>query len=330
MRRRDFITLLGGAAAVPSFRPLAARAQQPSATIGFLSQGSPEGEARFVSAFRKGLNEAGFVEGRNVTIEFRWAENDTKRLPELAAELVARRVGVIVVAAGTPAVLAAKAATAAIPIVFQTGADPVRTGLVQSLNRPGGNITGVSGLGQETETKRLGLLNEARPGAGPIAVLFNPNDDFGGQMSKAEFQAAAAALNRPLEFFYAGSNREIDTAFEEMIGKKVEAVLLNSSNLYVDRAGQIATLAARHVLPAIHAVSDFPHLGGLMSYGGSIADRLRQVGTYAGRILKGEKPGNLPVVQATKFEFVINLQTARTIGLTIPPGLLAIADEVIE
>jgi putative ABC transport system substrate-binding protein len=326
MRRREFLTLLGAVAGWP----LAARAQQPHATIGLLSLGSPEG-SEVLRAFRKGLNEAGYVEGRNVTIEFRWAENDPKRLPELAADLVARRVDVIVVSAGTPAVQAAKAATATIPIVFRTGADPVRSGLVASLNRPAGNVTGVSALAQEAERKRLGLLNEMRPGAGPIAVLHNPNDDdFDGRTTEAELQAAAAILKRPLEFFYADSSREIDAAFEEMTRKKAEAVLVNSSNLFTNRAGQITILAARHALPAINVQPEFARLGGLMSYGSSVADQLRQVGIYAGRILKGEKPSDLPVMQATKFELVINLQTARTLGIEVPPTLIATADEIIE
>jgi len=326
MRRRAFITLLGGAAAWP----LSARAQEPKSIVGFLGPGSPEGEVRFVSAFRRGLNEAGFVEGRNVTIEFRWAENDPKHLPELAADLVARRVDVIVVPAGTPAVMAAKAATTIIPIVFQVGADPVRSGLVASLNRPGGNVSGVSGLAQEVVSKRIGLLNEMKPGTGPIAVLLNPTDDFAGLTPKAEMQAASAALKRPIEFFDAADNREIDAAFDKMISKRVDALVINPNNLFANRAGQIAILAARHVLPAIHPLSDFPHLGGLMSYGASVTDRLRQVGMYTGRILKGEKPADLPVLQAAKFEFVINLQTARTLGIMVPPTLLAIADEVIE
>jgi putative ABC transport system substrate-binding protein len=327
LRRREFIAGLGSAAVWP----LAARAQQPKTpVVGFLGLGSPEGEVRFVSAFRKGLNEAGFVEGRNVTIEFRWAENDAKRLPELAADLVARRVDVIVVPAGTPAVLAAKAATTTIPIVFQAGADPVRSGLVASLNRPGGNITGVSGLAQEIVSKRIGLLNEMKPGTGPIAVLLNPSDDFAGLMPKTEMQAASAALRRPVEFFYATDNREIDAAFDEMIGKRVEALVINPNNLFANRASHIAILAARHALPAIHPLSEFPHLGGLMSYGASVTDRLRQVGIYTGRILKGEKPADLPVMQAAKFELVINLQTARTLRVKVPPTLLAIADEVIE
>jgi putative ABC transport system substrate-binding protein len=219
MKRREFITLFGCAAAA---WPLAAWAQQPRATIGFLSLGSPEGDAQYVSAFRKGLNEAGYVEGQNVTIEFRWARNDLKRLPALAADLVARRVDVIVVPAGTPAAQVAKAAIETIPIVFQTGADPVQSGLVPSLNRPGGNVTGVSGLAQEDELKRLALLNEMKPGGGLIGVLRNPNDTFGGRTTEAEIQAASAALKRPVAFFYASNIREIDAAFEEMTREKIE------------------------------------------------------------------------------------------------------------
>ena len=326
MRRREFITLLGGAAAWP----LTARAQQLSATIGFLSLGSPEGEASFVTAFRKGLSEGGYVEGRNVAIEFRWAQNDVNRLPELAADLVRRRVDAIVVPTATPGALAARAATATIPIIFRVGFDPVRSGLVTSLNRPGGNITGVSALSQQVVTKRLGLLNELKAGRGPIAALVNPIDDPGAERTVAELRAASETIGRPIEIFFAHTNREIDVAFENMAQNKVEGVLIGPSSLFSNRIGHIAILAARYGLPTIHGLREFPIIGGLMSYGASISDQLRQVGLYAARILKGEKPADLPVIQSSKFEFIINMQTARTLRVTVPDTLLARADEVIE
>jgi putative ABC transport system substrate-binding protein len=327
MKRRDFITLLSGAAAWP----ISARAQQPALpVIGFLGLGSPEGEARFVAAFRKGLSETGYIEGRNVTIEFRWAQNNIKLLPELAADLVRRRVDVIVVPAGTSAVLAAKAATATIPIVFHIGADPVQSGLVTSLSRPGGNVTGVSDLSPQIVSKRLQFLHEMKPGTGPIAVLVNLEDDFVGKTNVLEVQAASATLGRTTTIVYAGSNREIDAAFESFVNNKAEALLITPNNLFSNRAVQIAILAARHGIAAIHTIREFTRVGGLMSYGSDDANQLRQVALYVSRILKGEKPADLPVLQATTFEFVINLQTARTLGLAVPSTLLAIADEVIE
>jgi len=326
MRRRNFISLVGGAAAWP----VAARAQQLSATIGFLSLGSPEGEASFVTAFRKGLSEGGYIEGRNVAIEFRWAQNDVSRLPELAADLVGRRVDAIIVPAATPAVLAARAATATIPIIFRVGGDPVQSGLVTSLNRPGGNITGVSALSGQVVTKRLGLLNEVKSSTRPIAALVNPIDSPGSEQTVAELRAGSETIGRPVEILFAHTNSEIDVAFENMVQKKVEAVLVGPSNLFANRLGQIAILAARHGLEAIHGLREFTIFGGLMSYGAIVADQLRQVGLYTARILKGEKPADLPVIQSSKFELVINMQTARTLRVTVPASLLATADEVIE
>jgi putative ABC transport system substrate-binding protein len=326
MRRREFITLVGGAAAA---WPVAARGQQ-NATIGFLGYGSPEGEATAVAAFRAGLNEADYTEGRNVAIEFRWAQSEAQRLPELAADLVRRRVDVIVVPAGTPAVQAAKEATATIPIVFHTGADPVQSGLVQSLNHPGGNLTGITAIAPVVVSKLLGLLHEMRPGSGLISILINEADSFAGQTSIARLQEAAAVVGRPVRMFGARDSAGIDSAFAEIVGSKAEAMLVTPSNLIINRAGQIATLCARNALPAISARREFPLHGGLMSYGSNVADQLRQVASYVARILKGEKPADLPVMQATKLQLVINLQTARTLGITVPPSLLATADEVIE
>jgi putative ABC transport system substrate-binding protein len=328
IKRRAFITLLGSAAAT---WPIAARGQQPGMpVIGLLGLGSPEGEAGFVAEFRKGLGDAGYVADRNVTIAFRWAQNDNARLAGLAADLVRRRVDVIVVLAGTSAVLAAKAATTTIPIVFHTGADPVRSGIVTSLNRPTGNITGVFGLAPQVVSKRLGLLHEIAPGRGPIAVLSNPGDDFTGKTDIPELQAAAATLSRTIEVFNATNNREIDAAFENIVKAKAEALLVTPNNLFNNRSSQIAILAARHGIPAITSARAFPVAGGLMSYSGSAADQYRQVALYTARILKGEKPADLPVMQASKFELVINMQTARSLGIMVPPSLLATADEVIE
>ncbi len=326
MRRRDVIPFLGAAATWP----LAVRAQQAHATIGVLGYGSPEGEATAVAAFRNGLTEAGYVEGHNVTIEFRWAQNQPRRLPELAADLVRRRVDVIVVPAGTPAVQAAKAATTTIPIVFQTGADPVQSGLVASLNRPGGNVTGISAIAPVVISKLLGLLHELKPSPGLIAVLRNEDDTFAGRTNIDELRSAAATLGRPIQVFDARSGAGIDAAFAEIVKSNAEALLVTPNNLFINRVGQIATLASRHALPAIHSRREFPIHGGLMSYGANARDQLRQVAIYVVRILKGEKPADLPVMQTNKLEFVINMQTARTLGILVPPSLLATADEVIE
>jgi putative ABC transport system substrate-binding protein len=324
MRRRDFITVLGGAAAA---WPLAARAQQGAMPlIGYLFPGTdPSGIG--VAAFRKGLGEAGFIEGRNIAIEYRFAENQPDRLPGLAAELVRRRVRLI--AAMGVAAKAAKAATTTIPIVFGTNSDPVEQGLVASLNRPGGNLTGVSFMGGELAPKRLGLLQELVPHGKRFAMLADPAS-FGVESNIEAVQAAASALGLALEIFKAGSNREIDIAFANLADKRIEGVLVGGSVLFNGRRLQLAILAARHLMPAIYYDRVFPEAGGLMSYGSNILDQYRQVGVYAGRILKGEKPAEVPVMQPTKFELIINLQTARTIDLTVPPSLLTRADEVIE
>jgi putative ABC transport system substrate-binding protein len=327
MKRREFITLLGGAAAT---WPMAARAQQPAMpVIGFLYDGAPEAGAHLVAAFRKGLSEAGFVEGRNVAIEYRFAHNDNTRLPELAADLVRRRVAVIAVVGTTQSVRAAKAATTTIPVVFSFGGDPVQFGIVANLNRPGGNITGVTSLNAELGAKRLGLLHELIPGAAHIALLVDPNSPATPSLI-TDLQAEAASIGRQIDILAAGTNREIDTAFAGLAQKPVGALLIPSSNLFYSRRVQVVALAAHHRVPAMYAFRENVDIGGLMSYGSSAADRDRQVGVYVGRILKGEKPGDLPVTRAVKFEFVINLQTARTLGIEVPAKLLALADEVIE
>jgi putative tryptophan/tyrosine transport system substrate-binding protein len=327
MRRRDVITLLGGAAVAA---PLAAHAQQPTMpVVGYLGVGSPEPDAHRLAAFRKGLSEAGFVEGRNVAIEYRWGYGDNDRLPELAAELVRRRVAVVVTPAGTAAALAAKAATTTIPIVFSMGGDPVESGLVASFNRPGGNITGISSQNVELAGKRLGLLHELIPKAARFAVLINPTHPF-AERAIRDAQAAAAGIGRQIEVVTANTNREIDAAFVSLAQKRADALLVPPVAPFNGRRVQIVTLAAHHRLPAVYPWREALEAGGLMSYGSSNTEEFRQVGIYAGRVLKGEKPADLPVMQPTKFELVINLQTARVLGIEVPPTLLAIADEVIE
>jgi ABC-type uncharacterized transport system substrate-binding protein len=308
MRRRDFITLLGGAAA----SPLAARAQQPRTIVGFLHSASPDPNVNFVAAFRKGLSETGYVDGQNVAIEFRWAEGREDRLAELAADLIRRGAAVIATPASTPAALAAKAATSTIPIVFTTGGDPVALGLVTSLNRPGGNVTGITFMTVELTAKRLGLLHDLVPSASPFAALVNPNSPFLESIRK-DLQSAALNLGLQVETLYSGTNREIDATLTKFAQ---------------EHSG--APLAARYAMPAIFPIREFTDIGGLMSYGPNFADAYRQAGVYTGRILKGEKPADLPVTQPTTFEFVINLQTARLLRITVAPTLLALADEVIE
>jgi putative ABC transport system substrate-binding protein len=327
MTRREFITLLGGAAAA---WPLAAYAQQPAMpVIGFLFGGSPEGSANFVAAFRKGLGEAGYVEGQNVAIEYLWTHNDNDRLPELAADLVRRRVAVIVTPNFIAAALAAKAATTTIPIVFGGGFDPVQAGLVASLNQPGGNVTGISFMSVEIGGKRLGLLHELLPGAAHFAMLVNPTNP-NAELNITEARAATSVIGRQIEVLTASTNRDIDTAFASLVEKRADALLLSPEPLFTTRRVQLVTLAARHAVPAIYYIREFAEIGGLMSYGPNLANQYREVGVYTGRILKGEKPADLPILRPTRFEFVINLQTAKTLGLEVPASLLARADEVIE
>jgi ABC-type uncharacterized transport system substrate-binding protein len=323
--RREFITLLGGAAVS---LPLAARAQQPMPVIGFLHNGMPDQSTHLVAAFRKGLSEAGYVEGRNVAIEYRWAQNELDRLTELAADLVRSRVAVI--ATGTTnATLAAKAATTTIPIVFQAAVDPVQAGLVVSLNRPGGNVTGVNSMSGELGAKRLGLLHELVPGAKRFAYLSTTTSPA-KESAFTNAQAVALALGLQIEILYADTNDEIDTAFESLVQKRIDALLVSESPRFQQRRVQVAALATHHRVPAVYADREIAVAGGLMSYGPNLADSIRQSGIYVGRILKGEKPADLPVIRAVSFELVINLHTAKLLRLTFPPDLLAIADEVIE
>ena len=327
MRRREFITLVGGATAWP----LAARAQEPSRLpiIGFLSPASSEVLVERLRAFRSGLKETGYVEGENVAIEYRWAENHIDRLPELAADLVRRQVAVIATPGSTPAALAAKAATSTVPIVFSTGADPVSLGLVASLNRPGGNATGVSDMGGAVAAKQLGLLHELLPTAARFAVLVHPNNPLRELVIK-DAQTAASVNGGQIEVVTASTNREIDEAFAIFAQKQVDACLISPDVFFTSGRVRIVILAAHYKIPAIYYQRDFAEAGGLMSYGINPADRERIVGTYVGRVLKGEKSADLPVQRTTKFEFVINLQTAKLLGLTVPATLLATADEVIE
>jgi putative ABC transport system substrate-binding protein len=332
MRRREFITLLGGAtAAQPMLWPQAARAQQPAMPlVGYLHSGLAEANADYVAAFRKGLSEGGYLESRNVAIEFRWAQNDLARLPELATDLVRRRVSVIATPASVASALAAKGATTAIPIVFSTGADPVQAGLVASLNRPGSNVTGFTTMGVELLAKRLGLLHELLPGAARFGVFVNPISPVLASIV-ADLQTASSKIGRQIELVTAAStNRDIDAAFASLGPKRIDGLLVEPNQFFTGRRVQFATLAVRYAVPVLYPLRDFVEAGGLMSYGASLIDMNRQVGVYTGRILNGEKPANLPVIQANKFEFILNLQTARTIGLTIPTGLLAIANELIE
>jgi putative tryptophan/tyrosine transport system substrate-binding protein len=325
--RRQLITLLGGAAAA---WPLAARAQQAAMpVIGLLHPGSPEANARFVAGFRKGLGETGHVEGRNVSIEYRWGHGESTRLPELAADLVRRAVSVIVTPGGVAAALAAKAETATIPIVFVIGVDPVQADLVVSLNRPGGNVTGITSMNSGLAAKQLGLLRQLLQRDARLAVLVNSSNPQ-IRFALADVQAAAAAMGHPLDIVTVTTNREITPAFKEAVQKRADAVLISPDPLFSSRPVQLATLAARHAMPAIYALREFAEAGGLISYGSNFTDMFRQAGTYVGRILKGEKPTDLPILQATKFELVINLQTAEALGLDVPATLLALADEVIE
>ena len=332
MRRRDFIALVGGAAAA---WPVAARSQQKMPVgqpaipvVGYLFPGSPETSAQLVAAFRKGLNETGFVENQNVAIEFRWAvPND--RLRELAADLVRRQVAVIATPGSTPAAIAAKAATTTIPVVFGIGSDPIKDGLVASFNRPGGNVTGVHFMTGEIGAKQLGLLHDLLPRAARFAVLVNAKNRISNPFI-TDVRTAAENMGAEIEVLTASTSRDIDAAFSSLVQKPADALIIGGDAFFNAQRVQIATLATRQAVPAIYATRDYPEIGGLMSYGPNLGDAIRQVGAYAGRVLKGEKPADLPVVESTKLELVINLSTAKAFGLTIPPGILAIADEVIE
>jgi putative ABC transport system substrate-binding protein len=327
LRRREFIGLLGGAVAWP----FAARAQHPAApVVGFLHSSSATAYTGLVASFRKGLNDAGYSEGHNVAIDFRWGEGRNERLLELAAELVQRQVAIIVTPGSTAATLAAKAATATIPIVFLSAVDPVKTGLVASLNRPGGNVTGVSDIGVQLAAKRLSLLHELNPAAARFGLLVNPSNPGITEPFVAEVQTAASVIGRQIEVVTARTDIDVDKAFATLVNKHVDAFLVSTDALFVTRRVQLVTLAARHALPAMYFRREFAEAGGLMSYGSNLADQFRQIGIYAGRILKGEKPADMPVLQPTQFELVINLPTARAIGIVVPPSLLARADEVIE
>jgi putative ABC transport system substrate-binding protein len=328
IRRRQFIVTLGGAAAA---WPLAARAQQPAMpVIGFLNGQSPGGLTDRLRGFRQGLKETGYVEGDNVAISYRWADSQIDRLPELAAELVQRRVAVIAATGGAPAVFAAKAATTTIPIVFDVAEDPVKLGLVASLARPGGNLTGINFFAAELAAKRLELLRELVPAAARIAVLVDPANATSTESSLRGVEAAARTMGMQIQVLNASTSLEIDAAFESIGRERPDALFVGISPFLHDRRVQLAQLATRHAVPAIYQDRQHAEVGGLISYGASIADAYRQVGVYTGRILKGAKPAELPVVQSTKFELVINASTARMLGLEVPPTLLARADEVIE
>jgi len=326
IRRRDFISLLGGAAAWP----VAARAQQRAMpVIGFLHSQAPDGYAAMVAAFRQGLKETGFIEGQNVAIEYRWAYNQPDRLLELAAELVRLRVNVIATPGSTPAAVVAKAATTSIPIVFQIGGDPVQIGLVASLNRPGGNVTGVTSMNADLVPKQLGLAHELMPRGARFGLLVNPNYPFNDSLIMAA-RSAAMTIGLQIEVLAASSNRGIDATFADIAQRPIDAILVTADPLFSSRRVQIVALAAHYRVPTIYPWRESVDAGGLLSYGTNLADADRQAGIYTGRVRKGEKPTDLPVMQATKFEFVINLHTAELLGLDVPATLLAIADEVVE
>jgi len=328
MRRRDFVKGLGGSVIA---WPLAAHAQQPSIpVVAFVSGRSADGSVRVAAAFRKGLNESGYAEGQNVTVEYHWLEGQYGRLPAVLADLVRRRVAVIAIPGSKPAVLAAKAATTTIPIVFGVGEDPVRLGLVANLARPGGNATGVNFFVGEVEAKRLRLLHDMVPKAVRVAVLVNPANVSNTETTLHIVQEAAHTLGLQIEIVNATTISEIDAAFASFARERPDALFVHPDGFFVSRAVQFATLAARDKIPAAYPVSEMAAVGGLMSYGTELTEMFRQVGVYTGSILKGAKPADMPVLQSTKFEFIINLQTARALGIEVPRDLLSIADEVIE
>jgi ABC-type uncharacterized transport system substrate-binding protein len=331
MKRREFIGLLGGAAATPLLRPLAARAQQAAGVpvIGFLASGSSAAWTWEVDAFRRGLDDAGFIDGQNVTIEYRWADGRYDRLPGFAADLVIRQVAAIFAIGGSDPARAAKAATATIPIVFVSAADPIRAGLVASLNRPGGNVTGVSMIGSALEAKRLELLHQIAPKASVLAALINPNYPAAKSQSE-ELQNAAVQLGVKLIILTAGTEGDIDAAFATLVEQRAGALLVAQDPYFNARRSQLLALASRHAVPALYFQRVFGTDGGLISYAPSFEDGIRQAGVYVGKILKGAKPADLPVMQPTKFELVINLKTAKALGLEVSDKLLALADEVIE
>ena len=326
VRRREFITLLGGAAAA---WPFAARAQQPMPVVGFLNGASPTELRSRVVAFRDGLAENGYVEGHSVAIEYRWGLGQYQRLPEMAVDLVRHRVAVIAATGGVPSARAAKAATSEIPIVFTMGGDPVAFGLVASLNRPGGNITGITLISGEIVSKRIALLHDLLPSAKSLGVLMNATTPA----SEAEVAVAereAHTLGWQLKVLRVGQERDFDAAFQPLVRERVDALLVTTDPIFESQRHRIVALAAQHAVPTIYALREYAVAGGLMSYGASISDMYRQAGSYAGRILKGERAADLPVMQASKFELFINLKTAKTLGIPVPPALLALADEVIE
>ena len=326
IRRRKFISLLAGAATWP----LAAHAQQAAMpVIGFIRTTTPDDSVKLVEAFRRGLGEVGYVEGRNLVIEYRYAQGQIDRLPALAADLVARRVAVLAATGGTVSARAAKAATTTIPVVFTTGDDPIKTGLVASLSRPGGNLTGVSVFGARLGAKRLALLHELIPAADTVAILLNPKNPDSEDEAK-DVQEAARALGIQILVLNAGTENEIDAQFKKLVEQRVGALMLGADTFFTSQRARIATLSTYLRIPTADSVREFPEAGGLASYGASLAGIYRQAGIYVGRILKGDKPADLPVQLPTAFEFVINLKTAKTLGLEVPPSLSARADEVIE
>ena len=328
MRRRDFIKVIGGSAAAAW--PLAVPAQQPALpVVAFIRDGSADGNVRNVAAFRKGLNETGYVEGQNVTVEYHWLEGQYDRLPALLADLVRRQV-VVIATPGVVATQAAKPATATIPIVFGVGDDPVQLGLVASLARPGGNATGINFFVNEVIAKRLRLLHELVPKAVHIAALVNPGNVAVAEATVREVRKAAPTMGLQIQILNATTTTEIDAAFATIARERLDALFVAPDGLFVDRRVQLATLTARDRIPAAYSVRDPVEVGGLMSYGTDLAEMHRQLGVYTGSILKGAKPADLPVLQSTKFEFVINLQTARALGIEVPPGVISVADEVIE